>query len=69
MKFNSGLSAENGDALIIGARTLEQLDETAKAFEAGPLPDDLVKRIEDLWETLRDSAVPAEFVKLPRGQK
>jgi aryl-alcohol dehydrogenase-like predicted oxidoreductase len=34
---------------IPGAKTIEQIEENAKTLDFGPLPPELVKKIDDLW--------------------
>lgn len=53
---NSILSAEHGDGIIIGANSLEQLKQTLDAIAQGPLEPSIVKRIDQLWETVRNEA-------------
>lgn len=53
---HSALEAEKGDAIIVGARRLEQLRPTLDMCEAGPLPDDLVQLMEDTWAAVRKDA-------------
>ena len=56
VKYDSPLKPENGDGIIVGARTLEQLQETLKGLEAGPLPKDVVKKIDEVWEKIKHEA-------------
>ncbi len=54
---HSAIKAENGDAVIIGASTIKQLQETlAASVSGGPLPDEVVALIEEVWETVKDEA-------------
>ncbi|KAK9242398.1 NADP-dependent oxidoreductase domain-containing protein [Lipomyces tetrasporus] len=54
--FSSILDANYGDAVIIGATKLEQLQETLKAIKDGPLPSDIVAKINSIWESIKDEA-------------
>lgn len=46
----------NEDAFAFGACTLKQLEESLIAYEEGPLPAEIVKRVEGIWELLKDEA-------------
>ena len=54
--YNSPLSNEYGDAIIVGASQLEQLEESLKWFKKGPLPESAVKGIDQVWESVKDEA-------------
>ncbi len=54
--YNSRLRAENGDGLIIGARNLEQLRKNLAGLKKGPLPDEVVKQIEGVWDQVKGDA-------------
>ncbi|KAJ1534481.1 Aflatoxin B1 aldehyde reductase member 2 [Cladochytrium tenue] len=56
VRYHSALRAELGDAVIIGASTLDQLRETLVGLDKGPLPADIVRRIESVWEDVKDEA-------------
>jgi aryl-alcohol dehydrogenase-like predicted oxidoreductase len=47
--YNSGLKREHGDKVVFGSRTLQQLQETLAVVEKGPLSDDVVEKIEEVW--------------------
>ncbi|KAH8883108.1 aldehyde reductase [Thozetella sp. PMI_491] len=52
--YHSGLKREHGDALIIGASSLQQLEETLSGIEKGPLSDTALLGIDEVWEGLKD---------------
>jgi len=52
--WHSHLAAEEGDAVIVGASTLAQLEENLNILEQGPLPDSLLEVIEGVWEDVRN---------------
>ncbi len=52
--YHSTLKRALGDALIIGASSLEQLEETLSGIEKGPLSDKAVGAIDQIWEGLKD---------------
>ncbi|KAK7036512.1 hypothetical protein VNI00_011709 [Paramarasmius palmivorus] len=47
--WHSKLSKEHGDGIILGASTIEQLHSNLDAVESGPLPDNVVSAIEEIW--------------------
>jgi len=53
MTNHSLLKREFGDAVIIGASSTKQLEENLVNFEKGPLPEDVVKALDEGWETVR----------------
>lgn len=54
--YNSPLGNEYGDAIIIGASRIEQLKESLAWFQKGPLPEEAVKGIEGVWESVKGEA-------------
>jgi aflatoxin B1 aldehyde reductase len=46
-----------GDAIIIGPRNEEQLDQNITALRGGPLPEELVDRLNGLWDGVKDEAL------------
>ena len=59
--FNSVLSAEFGDGLIVGAMSSEHLAQVLGWLKDGPLDESVVKRIEEVWETVKDEAAFDNF--------
>ena len=51
--WHSALKPENGDGLVVGARTTAQLEETLTNIEKGPLDGSLVTRIEKVWDAVK----------------
>lgn len=51
--WHSILKEEHGDALIVGAGSLEQLDETLKWVQKGKLSDAAVAAFEQVWEDVK----------------
>jgi len=41
------------DCIILGASTMEQLQQNLDAFERGPLPADVVQAVDQVWNNLR----------------
>lgn len=50
---HSGLNGFRGDAIIIGASKLLQLEENLVAIEKGPLPDELVEAFDKAWSVCK----------------
>lgn len=46
---HSMLKRENGDAIIIGASSVKHLEDNLKDLEKGPLPEEVVKMLDDAW--------------------
>jgi len=54
--FNSPLKNEYGDAVIVGASSLKQMDQTLQGLKAGPLSQEACKRIEAMWKKIEHDA-------------
>lgn len=54
--YNSPLSKEHGDAIIVGASSLDQLKQTLAGIKAGPLSEHAVKEIDSVWDTIKEVA-------------
>ncbi|KAL8724054.1 MAG: hypothetical protein Q9181_007008 [Wetmoreana brouardii] len=50
---HSALGDEDG--IIVGASKIEQICETLSVVEKGPLPEDVLKISDDLWEAVKES--------------
>lgn len=63
--YHSALDAsgKKGDGLVVGASRPEQLDNTIEAIRKGPLSDKAVKRIEKIWELVKDEAPIDNFAQ------
>ena len=60
--WHSPLDAEKGDAFILGASRLEQVERSLVAAKAGRLDSAVVQRIDALWESVKGDAPTAEFL-------
>ncbi|KAJ3033516.1 hypothetical protein HDV00_006300 [Rhizophlyctis rosea] len=60
--YHSMLSGELKDGVIVGASTAEQLDETLQGLENGPLPKEVVERIDGIWEVVKEEAPRTEDI-------
>lgn len=56
VRFNSPLKPELGDCMIVGARNVNQLKQTLQGVNAGPLKEETLKRIDGIWDLVKDSA-------------
>ncbi|KAI1130213.1 putative aldehyde reductase [Nemania abortiva] len=54
MRYNSPLRGELGDAMIIGANGPEQLQQTLRWLELGPLDQTTCERIDRIWDNVRE---------------
>jgi len=50
MYHHSKMDGSHGDAVILGASSLKQLEQNLKATKQGPLHEDVVKVFEEAWE-------------------
>ena len=57
--YHSAMKRDLGDALIIGASSLEQIEETLSAVEKGPLSETAVKEIDEFWASVKDEILAA----------
>lgn len=56
---HSALKIKGGnDGIIIGVSSAQQLEENLTNLEKGPLPDDLVKSIEEAWKVSKADTTP-----------
>ena len=55
---HSQLKAEHGDAVIIGASKVEQLEENLIALEGPALPQEIVDAADQVWQSLKPTARP-----------
>jgi aflatoxin B1 aldehyde reductase len=55
---HSILSREYGDAIIIGASSVDQLKLNLDAVEMGPLPEDLVAALNGVFDECDGEVVP-----------
>lgn len=60
LMHHSALGADDG--VILGASSLEQMEENLTACEKGPLPGSVVSAFEDLWTEYRKAYNPAYCV-------
>ncbi|KAL2827341.1 Aldo/keto reductase [Aspergillus cavernicola] len=56
LKHHSQLRQELGDAIIVGASSVSHIRDNLNDLEKGPLPDDIVKIVEEAWPDVKGSA-------------
>ena len=49
---------DGDDGIIIGCTSVKQVEENLENLEKGPLPDDVVKALEDAWLVCKPTAPP-----------
>jgi aflatoxin B1 aldehyde reductase len=54
--YHSALKKENGDAVILGATKISQLEETLENIEGGPLDEKTAGRVDDIWNKVEHEA-------------
>jgi aflatoxin B1 aldehyde reductase len=59
--YNSHLRHDLGDGIVVGARNAEQLQQTLDGLKAGPLNDDVCRRIEAVWKRVESEAPVDNF--------
>ena len=59
--YHSALEAGKGDAVIVGASSLGQLEKTVEGLERGELPEGAAKKVEGLWEVVKGEAPVDNF--------
>lgn len=65
LAYHSKLSKERGDAIILGASRLSQLQENISSVEKGVLPDDVVEAFTKAWSVSK--AESPEYFKYYTG--
>jgi aflatoxin B1 aldehyde reductase len=55
---HSLLSRKFDDAVIIGASSANQLEDNLQNLEKGPLPEDVLKALDDGWARVKGIAIP-----------
>lgn len=64
---HSALKKDLGDGIIVGASSSQQLEANLKACEARPLPDEVVKVIEEIWPLAEPVAPWAYIDAIPKS--
>lgn len=62
MQHHSKLDTkQHGDAIIIGASSINHIDQNLTDFEKGPLPKEVVDAVNGAWELCKNNAPPYHF--------
>ncbi|KAA8647760.1 hypothetical protein EYZ11_000246 [Aspergillus tanneri] len=56
MAYHSGLRSDLGDALVIGASSVDQLKQTLHGLHQGPLSDDIAGKVGKVWDEVKDES-------------
>ncbi|QKX54267.1 uncharacterized protein TRUGW13939_01352 [Talaromyces rugulosus] len=59
--YHSQLSAESGDAIIIGSRYGSQLTSTIEGLKKGPLKEESAQKLDELWKGIEEEAILDNF--------
>ncbi|KAK5174479.1 uncharacterized protein LTR77_001559 [Saxophila tyrrhenica] len=54
--YNSPLKKENGDAIIFGASSTDQVKKTLGYIQSGPLSEKALKGVDGVWKTIEHEA-------------
>ena len=54
--YHSALSSKYGDAVVLGASSVEQLKKNLKAIDAGPLPANIASLVESVSDAVKKEA-------------
>ncbi|KAJ9603718.1 hypothetical protein H2200_011904 [Cladophialophora chaetospira] len=62
VRYNSALRADLEDMVIVGASKPEQLEQTLRGLEQGPLEDSIVEKLEAMWKKIEQDAPEDNYV-------
>ncbi|KAL6693346.1 NADP-dependent oxidoreductase domain-containing protein [Trichoderma pleuroticola] len=54
--YHSALKEHLGDGIVLGASRITQLEQTVAGLNNGPLPESVVKTIEEVWQLVKDES-------------
>ncbi|RFU77872.1 alcohol dehydrogenase [Trichoderma arundinaceum] len=54
--YHSILKENLGDGIVLGASRITQLQQTVAGLNNGPLPESVVKTIDDVWQVVKDDS-------------
>lgn len=57
VRFHAILDGARGDSIIVEASSPGQLEETLGFVERGPLSEDVVWKLQVMWESVKDVAL------------
>ncbi|KAJ7477259.1 Aldo/keto reductase [Mycena galericulata] len=58
VSHHSLMRREHGDSVLIGASSLNHIEQNLLDLEKGPLPDDVVKALDEAWASVKAQASP-----------
>ncbi|KAH9483767.1 Aldo-keto reductase [Psilocybe cubensis] len=58
VSHHSALKSEYGDSVLIGASSVKHIEQNLIDLEKGPLPDDVVKALDDVWLEVKAISSP-----------
>ncbi|KAK5046084.1 hypothetical protein LTR84_008541 [Exophiala bonariae] len=56
VQHHSALDASKGDGMTVAASSVAQLEKTLTGLERGPLPEEVVRAMEEAWEASKETA-------------
>lgn len=56
VRHHGVLDGGSGDSIVVGASRPDQFEETLGFLERGPLGEEVVGRLEGMWEKVKDAA-------------
>ncbi|KAL7794275.1 NADP-dependent oxidoreductase domain-containing protein [Trichoderma ceciliae] len=59
--YHSILKEHLGDGIVLGATKITQLQQTIAGLNNGPLPESIVKTVEDIWQLVKDESPTDNF--------
>ncbi|KAF7972036.1 hypothetical protein HWV62_19261 [Athelia sp. TMB] len=57
ISHHSLMSREHGDSVLIGASSTKHIEQNLLDLEKGPLPEDVVKALDEAWDSVKSHAV------------
>ncbi|CAO1634007.1 unnamed protein product [Parajaminaea phylloscopi] len=61
MQHHSALDRSRGDAIIVGASSTKHIEQNLADFEKGPLPEAVVKAVDEAWSIVQPNSPPYHF--------
>ena len=59
--YHSAIKPELGDSVILGASKIEQITQTVEGVKRGPLKPEVVRGIDEIWESVKQDAITDNF--------
>lgn len=61
LSHHSVLDKKYGDAIIVGASSPKHLEENLKDLEKGPLPESVLKALDEAWLVVKSGNLPLKY--------